>query len=135
MSVVTNRVSLATAIADRALEPLGRAAALGTVGKVDGEIVDRRALKLALFGSGTRDLEEPRQRALKCLRIFESDRRQHALAVILDRLLEVADQGDPVAKRSEDVILKAQRLAAVGTDQLLLDHVDHAGLELVDRRH
>ncbi len=57
---------------------------------------------------------------------------QHPLAVLLDRLLEVADQGDPIAQRSEDVVLEAQRLAAVGTDQLLLDQVDHAGLELVD---
>ena len=40
---------------------------------------------------------------------------------------------DPVAERAEDVVLEAQRLAAVGTDQLLLDQIDHAGLELVDQ--
>ncbi len=63
----------------------------------------------------------------------EGDGRQHPLAVFLDRLLEVADHGDPVAERPEDVVLEAQRLAAVGTDQLLLDQVEHAGLELVDQ--
>ncbi len=61
-------------------------------------------------------------------------RQQHALAVFLDRLLEVADQGDPIAERAEDVVLEAERLAAVGADQLLLDQVDHAGLELVRPR-
>ena len=73
------------------------------------------------------------QRVLKRLGIFESDGRQHPLAVVLDRFLEVADQGDPVAERAEDVVLEAQRLAAVGTDQLLLEQVDHSGLELVDQ--
>ena len=64
-----------------------------------------------------------------------------ALAVFLDRLLEVADQGDPIAERPEEVVLEAQRLAAVGADELLLDEVEHARLELVDelvrsrRRH
>ena len=51
---------------------------------------------------------------------------EHALAVFLDRLLEVADQRDPIAERPEDVVLEAQGLAAVGADELLLDQVEHA---------
>ena len=84
-------------------------------------------------GRGLGDLEEPVERVLECLGILEGDGHEHALAVFLDRLLEVADQADPIAERPEEVVLEAQGLAAVGTDQLLLDQVDHAGLELVDQ--
>ena len=55
------------------------------------------------------------------------------LAVFLDRLLEVADQRDPIAERPEEVFLEAERLAPFGTGELLLEDVEHAGLELVDQ--
>ena len=47
-----------------------------------------------------------------------ADRDQHSLAVFLDRFLEVADHGDPIAQGAEDIVLEAERLAAVGADKL-----------------
>jgi len=58
---------------------------------------------------------------------------EEPLAVLLDRLLEVADQGQAVAERAEDVLLEVERLAAVGADQLLLEELEHPRLELVDQ--
>ena len=75
--------------------------------------------------------KQSRERGLERLGVFERDGREHALAVFLDRLLVVADHADPVAERPEKIGLEAQRLAAVGSDQLLLDQIDHAGLKLV----
>ena len=71
------------------------------------------------------------ERVLEGLGILQRHGQEHPLAVFLDRLLEVADDRDPVAERVEDVLLELERLAAVGADELLLDHVEHAGLEHV----
>ena len=48
------------------------------------------------------------------------------VAVFRDRLLEVADDGDPVAEGVEDVLLEPQRLASLG-GKVLLDRVQQAG--------
>ena len=129
VSVVRKRVSLAIAMLIGPVQALSGPG--GLIGKVDVEVINRRALELALLRGGSCELEQPGKRILKGFGVFEADGDEHPLAVFLDRLLEVADDRDPVAQGAEDVVLEAERLAAVGADELLFDQVDHAGLELV----
>ena len=100
--------------ADRTFESLHVSSPIG-VGEIDREIIDRGALKLAFLGRGLRDLEHAGECVLERFTVFQSDGEQHALAIVLDRFLEVADDCDQIAQGPEEIVLETQRLAALWT--------------------
>ena len=61
--------------------------------------------------------------SLQGLQIDQANADKHTLAVSLDRFGEVRDDRDAVAQRAEEILLEAQRVATVGADQLLLEHI------------
>ena len=76
VSVVTKNVSLAIAMLIGPLSACDVGVALRALGRLHVEIIDRGALKLAFLGRGPGDLEEPGERVLERLGVFQSDAQQ-----------------------------------------------------------